>query len=239
MREGRACSLCTSAPQTLTRSFFVASAGEPLPLPCACDSAAIQPCAVVGRRRHWLTLDKGEHYTALDAAFAIKDVKMHPTEPQWMLASRLADGCRGALERVNCSLEVYVSVDLGRQWRHISSYVAQFEWAPTTEQKLIRRGHSRETIFLVQYDLTSGNQPFGVWSARARFVRSDDLWRTHFIVLHRGNRFLFLDKFLFVAVVNAHHESQVPALPLHRVAYRCCPRPAPPAPPHALPHSAL
>ena len=54
-----------------------------------------------------------------------------------------------------------------------------------------------------------GNQPFGVWSSKANFVRSDDLWKTNYMLLPRGNRFLFLDRFLFVAVVNKHHENQV------------------------------
>ena len=59
------------------------------------------------------------------------------------------------------------------------------------------------------YDQKTGNQPFGVWSAKANFVRSDDLWKTSYTLLPRGNRFLFLDKFLFVAVVNKMHENQV------------------------------
>ena len=42
-----------------------------------------------------------------------------------------------------------------------------------------------------------------------QFSRSDDLWKTKYTLLPRGNRFLFLDKFIFVAVVNKHHETQV------------------------------
>ena len=45
--------------------------------------------------------------------------------------------------------------------------------------------------------------------SQASFVRSDDLWKTTYTLLPRGNRFLFLDKFIFVAVVNRHHENQV------------------------------
>lgn len=61
-----------------------------------------------------------------------------------------------------------------------------------------------------------GNQPFGVWSSKANFKRSDDLWATSYNLLPRGNRFLFLEKFLFVAVVNKIHENQVPPLPVNR-----------------------
>ena len=50
--------------------------------------------------------------------------------------------------------------------------------------------------FMVTYKMSSGNQPFGVWSAKAEFSRSDDLWKTKYVLLPRGNRFLFLDKFI-------------------------------------------
>ena len=52
-----------------------------------------------------------------------------------------------------------------------------------------------------------------MWSSKANFVRSDDLWKTNYMLLPRGNRFLFLDKFLFVAVVHKHHENQAPPAP--------------------------
>ena len=45
-------------------------------------------------KQHWLTLDKGDHYMPLDTAFSIKEIKMHPTESEWMLASHLTDGCK-------------------------------------------------------------------------------------------------------------------------------------------------
>ena len=62
---------------------------------------------------------------------------------------------------------------------------------------------------MVAYEHQTGNQPFGVWSNKASMIRSDDLGKTKYTLLPRGNRFLFLEKFLFVAVVNLHHETQV------------------------------
>lgn len=62
---------------------------------------------------------------------------------------------------------------------------------------------------MVVYENKVGNQPFGVWSSNAHFERSDNLWKTNYRILPQGNRFLFLDRFLFVAVVNKNHENQV------------------------------
>ena len=210
-----------------------------------------------------------------------------------MMASHLSDGCHKPAERVNCSMEVYLSTDFGKAWRPVTSYVAQFDWAPAVDG-VLKPGMQKESMFLVTYEkkegarahvpagrpralppplhhslppptpphhhappspphpptlpirtapdahharlgrcraapcggkcapqplfappppsataARAGNQPFGVWSAKANFVRSDDLWKTNYMLLPRGNRFLFLDKFLFVAVVNKHHENQV------------------------------
>jgi len=158
-------------------------------------------------KQHWLTLDRGQKYQPLEPAFTIKEVKMHPTEAEWMLASHLTEGCKSA-ERKGCNMEVYLTQDLGKTWRLLQRYVAQFEWAPSADG-LLKPGMTKDSIFMVTYAMTEGNQPFGVWSAKAQFSRSDDLWKTKYTLLPRGNRFLFLDKFIFVAVVNKHHETQV------------------------------
>merc|ERR1719253_2555418 len=99
---------------------------------------------------------------------------MHPTEPDWMMASHLSDGCHKAGERVNCSMEVYLSVDFGKTWKPVTSYVAQFDWGPAVDG-VLKAGMQKESMFLVTYEKKEGNQPFGVWSSKANFVRSDDL----------------------------------------------------------------
>ena len=158
-------------------------------------------------KQHWHSTDRGTKYAPLEPSFIIKEIKMHPTESEWMLASSLTDGCRKS-DREHCNMEVYLTQDLGKTWRLLQRYVAQFEWAPATDG-VLKPGMEKESIFMVTYGMTHGNQPFGVWSAKAVFARSDDLWKTQYALLPRGNRFLFLDKFIFVAVVNRNHENQV------------------------------
>jgi photosystem II stability/assembly factor-like uncharacterized protein len=90
-------------------------------------------------RQHWLTTDRGQKYVPLELSFTIKEVKMHPTEAEWMLASHLTEGCKKA-ERVNCAMEVFLTKDLGRTWQLLQRYVAQFEWAPHGTDGGARRG---------------------------------------------------------------------------------------------------
>ena len=64
-----------------------------------------------------------------------------------------------------------------------------------------------------------------MWSASANFVRSDDLYKTHYTLLPRGNRFLFLDKFLFVAVVNVLQARRPQYLPAKLRTWAWLPEP--------------
>jgi hypothetical protein len=153
-------------------------------LPCACSRARHTPGASQmffrgTGRQHWLSYDQGAKYQPLDPSFSIKEVKMHPTESEWMLASHLTDGCKKA-SRTECAMEVYLTQDLGKTWRLLQRYVAQFEWAPVNADGSLKPGMTKESIFMVTYGMTSGNQPFGVWSALAQFARSDDLWKTKY-----------------------------------------------------------
>ena len=72
-----------------------------------------------------------------------------------MMASHLSDGCHKAGERVNCSMEVYLSTDFGKQWKPVTSYVAQFDWAPAIDG-VLKAGMQKESMFLVTYEEKKG-----------------------------------------------------------------------------------
>ena len=65
-------------------------------------------------------------------------------------------------------MDVYLTQDLGKTWKLLQKYVAQFEWAPSADG-VLKPGMEKTSIFMVTYAMTSGNQPFGVWSAKAQF----------------------------------------------------------------------
>ena len=72
-----------------------------------------------------------------------------------MMASHLSDGCHKAGERVNCSMEVYLSVDFGKTWKPVTSYVAQFDWGPAVDG-VLKAGMQKESMFLVTYEKKEG-----------------------------------------------------------------------------------
>jgi hypothetical protein len=72
-----------------------------------------------------------------------------------MMASHLSDGCHKAGERVNCSMEVYLSVDFGKVWKPVTSYVAQFDWGPAVDG-VLKAGMQKESMFLVTYEKKEG-----------------------------------------------------------------------------------
>jgi len=72
-----------------------------------------------------------------------------------MMASHLSDGCHKPGERVNCSMEVYLSTDFGKAWRPVTSYVAQFDWAPAVDG-VLKPGMQKESMFLVTYEKKEG-----------------------------------------------------------------------------------
>ena len=77
------------------------------------------------------------------------------------MASHLSDGCHKAGERVNCSMEVYLSVDFGKTWKPVTSYVAQFDWGPAVDG-VLKAGMQKESMFLVTYEKKEGapRQPY-------------------------------------------------------------------------------
>lgn len=93
-----------------------------------------------------------------------------------------------------------MSLDLGRSWKYLESYVAQFGWGRT---------HRPEEVFMVRFEKEDGNQRFGAWDKEADFFKSDDLWKTNIKLIPHGNRFLLLDKYLFVAMVNPDKDGEV------------------------------
>ena len=74
------------------------------------------------------------------------------------MASHLSDGCHKAGERVNCSMEVYLSVDFGKVWKPVTSYVAQFDWGPSLDG-VLKAGMQKESMFLVTYEKKEGAPP--------------------------------------------------------------------------------
>ena len=140
-----------------------------------------------------------------------------------MMASHLSDGCHKAGERVNCSMEVYLSVDFGKTWKPVTSYVAQFDWGPAVDG-VLKAGMQKESMFLVTYEKKEGARrpplpippPFSpsALSSASQLASSSS----------RGPR---------VAITHPTQRPHTPALSTRRLRVRTLPRrlrrqPAPP-----------
>ena len=91
-----------------------------------------------------------------------------------MMASHLSDGCHKPGERVNCSMEVYLSVDFGKVWKPVTSYVAQFDWAPSLDG-VLKAGMQKESMFLVTYEKKEGARSTSLAAAAHRAVHHCDV----------------------------------------------------------------
>ena len=66
--------------------------------------------------------------------------------------------------------------------------------------------HPSEAIFASMHPVSlrhQGDQLFGEWDSRVDFVVTHDYFVTHRVLVPRGNRFLFSERYLSVAQVNA------------------------------------
>jgi hypothetical protein len=178
---------------------------------------------------HWISKDMGKTYTALQHE-PFDSVSLHPTQPEWLLASTVAPGCQKegpvAAKKANnplaadpsnaCFRMLHMSHDFGVTWRKLLDYVVQWEWSPTLGGDDDLGGGSRSdkdtahVIYAAVHRTKRGNQPFGVWSKDIDLVRSVDFFVTHDVILPYGNRFMFGEQhFLYVAQVDPEHEQQV------------------------------
>lgn len=174
---------------------------------------------------HVATTDMGETYFRVD--HPLVDIRLHNTNPQWILGSAMTPGCgrpvhesdpkndESAMEKLtsHCFKQLYHSSDFGRTWHHLADYVAQYDWAPLLVNPAPGNdAHKANTIIYASIHRDkSGSQVFGRWSKDIDFVVSYDLFKSEPTVLvEHGNRFLFGDNnFLFVAQVDPDHESAV------------------------------
>lgn len=135
-------------------------------------------------------------------------VKLHPTNPDLLLASSMSAKCSRSDSQGFCYKNLFVSKDFGQTWKFLTFYVVQFDWAHSLKGEQAN-GLPFDSIFATLFNTKTGNQRFGYWDRDIDFVRSDDLFQTQTVLVKRGNRFLFTTKYLFVAQVSAEKDSEV------------------------------
>ncbi len=158
---------------------------------------------------NWVTLDGGRSYSSTQDVDLI-DVRLHPTNRDWFLASGNSKGCGkdAAVAGVDksekhCFRKLYVSKDGGDSFTEIRKYVVQYEWAPEADG-------NEDLVYATVHSVQEGNQKFGFWDQFVDFVQTTDYFSTTKVVVEYGNRFIFGEhNYVFVAAVNPHHETSV------------------------------
>mmetsp|Transcript_41952 Transcript_41952/g.70015 ORF Transcript_41952/g.70015 Transcript_41952/m.70015 type:complete len:856 (+) Transcript_41952:36-2603(+) len=157
---------------------------------------------------NWATIDGGDTFIKTQALDLI-DVRLHPTNPEWFLASGNSAGCTSGTaagtdkSEKYCYRKLYVTKNSGRTFTPIRNYVVQYEWAPEADG-------NEDLVYATVHSVQQGNQKFGFWDQFVDFVATTDYFSTVKVVVEYGNRFIFGEhNYVFVAAVNPHHETSV------------------------------
>jgi len=176
-------------------------------------------------KENWASLDMGNKYVQTQE-LDLYEVRLHPTQSNWILGASMSAGCQ-AEPKNSCYKILYVSKDFGQTWQVATTYVVQFDWAPTADSVRAAKTklHSEviagpykepvptrddELIYATVHTVKTGNQVFGVWDKNIHFYQTWDYFKSETLVVQHGNRFLFGEyNYLFVAAVNPHQETEV------------------------------
>ena len=115
----------------------------------------------------WYTKDQGQTFSRHAFGPAV-ELKMHPTQPEMLLASRYEG------EFPHRSLSLFISEDFGKEWKKIASNIFQFQWADPE-----MKGRTDKTILACMRRAdTEPKTAFTSWDPNIDFVISDDLFAT-------------------------------------------------------------
>lgn len=150
---------------------------------------------------NWIGEDCGKKIKALNQGRKIQEFQFHPTERDWGLATAFTL-CEDFTEGEPCRIykELYITKDLGINWHHLGSYVHQFSWGSVDEAR-IKSGIPKERILVTIEIRGKGHQRQDGWNYKIDMFYSDDFFKTKRIGVHKGNRFLLANDYLYVAQV--------------------------------------
>jgi len=174
---------------------------------------------------HYMTDNMGQTYSTSRHP-DLHEVRLHPTQSSWILGATMSGGCRKEPKK-KCFKVLWLSKDFGKSWTPSTSYVVQFDWAPTSKSVGPAETPSHKEVFskpptdptptpnddlvyATVHSIKKGNQKFGMWDKNINFYQTYDYFKTGVELVPHGNRFLFGERdYLFVAAVNPNQETEV------------------------------
>ena len=77
---------------------------------------------------NWVTEDCGVTIKAMNQGRNVNEFQFHPTERTWLLAAAWSLCSDFVDEPCKIFKELFISFDLGQNWKAIEDYVVQFSW---------------------------------------------------------------------------------------------------------------
>lgn len=134
--------------------------------------------------KQYFTRDKGQNWDALDLPLRpaitldLNIWSFHPTEPEWIIYMG-ESGC-GYLDDEICHSKAYYSVDGGKTWSLLTSWVKSCRWSQTPEFSIVHK----EGIYCEQYaDQSTSQRQQSNMQIPTRLVFTDDFMRTSMVQL--------------------------------------------------------
>lgn len=148
----------------------------------------------------WVIESCGDELTPINTNGPISELKFHPIEKNWVLFS-IPQNCQNELNEDFLCQKLYLSKKKGLTIRFLKEKVIDFSWGIEDLSYLENIPITR--IYACIY--TGIQSPDkNKWSTSIDFFASDDFFKNENLLLNSGNRFLLLDKNLFV--VQAQNE---------------------------------
>jgi len=157
---------------------------------------------------NWIGENCANNIYVLNHGRRIQEFIFHPTERNWGLASALTSCEDFPKEPCKIYKAIFVTFDLGQNWKPIKSYVVQFNWG-IVEKEQIDKGVPKERILLTYEPRGTGHQQDLGWNYKVDLVYSDDFFKTTILLVSKGNKFLLTNHYLFVATVSDQETQEV------------------------------
>lgn len=126
----------------------------------------------------------------------------HPTQRSWALAASWTSCAEFNDEPCKIYKEMYMTKDLGAEWRYMTNYIYDMEWGQSKYASEHGVAIPDERIFATRDPDATGHQAAskkGTWSTEIDLYMSDDFFKTSKMILEAGNTLVKTPQYMFVA----------------------------------------
>lgn len=158
--------------------------------------------AIIGTsgRTHWITRDRGQNWDPIEpplnsaTTLQLSPWSFHPTEPEWLIYLG-ETGCNFDRDE-HCHGEAFYSIDAGRTWSALATWVRSCSWAQDADFKVV----DASGIYCEQYDDRSGSQRILMnTNTPVKFIYTPDLMHSSKVLFDAIVGYAVYSNYLIVA----------------------------------------